>query len=57
MRSKVRWAGDMVRMDVDKLAKKVEEKIGKTSRMQEKGKQTAKMEGLRVVGYEKIGGG
>ena len=33
------------------------ERGGKTSRMQEKGKRTAKMEGLRVVGYEKIGGG
>ena len=29
----------------------------KTSRMQEKGKRTAKMEGMAVVGYEKIGGG
>ena len=57
MRSKVIWAGDMVRMDADKLVKRVEEIGGKTSRMQEKGKRTAKIEGLRVVGYEKIGGG
>ena len=57
MRSKVIWAGHMVRMDADKLVKRVEERGGKTSRMPEKGKRTAKMEGLRVVGYEKIGGG
>ena len=57
MRSKVRWEGDMVRMDADKLAKRVEERGGKTSRMQENGKRTAKMEGLREVGYEMIGGG
>ena len=47
----------MVRMDADKLAKRVEERGGKTSRMQENGKRTAKMEGLRKVGYEMIGGG
>ena len=57
MRSKVRWAGHMVRMDADKLVKREEERGGKTSRMLEKGKRTAKMEGLREVGYEKIGGG
>ena len=57
MRSTVRWEGDMVRMDADKLAKRVEDRDGKTSRMQEKGKRTAKMEGLREVGYKKIGGG
>ena len=45
----------MVRMDADKLVKRVEERGRKTSRMQEKGKWTAKMEGLREVGYEKIG--
>ena len=47
----------MVRMDADKQVKRVEERGGKTSRMQENGKRTAKMEGMRVVGYEKIGGG
>ena len=57
MRSKVIRAGHMVRMDADKLVKRVEERGRKTSRMQEKGKRTDKMEGLRVVGYEKIGGG
>ena len=34
----------------DKLVKRVEERGGKTSRMQEKGKRTAKMGGLRKVG-------
>ena len=57
MRSKVIWAGHMVRMDADKLVKRVEERGGKTSKMQEKGKRTAEMEGLREAGYEKIGGG
>ena len=47
----------MVRMDADKLTKRVEDRDEKTSRMQEKWKRTAKMEGLREVGYEKIGGG
>ena len=47
----------MVRMDADKLAKRVEDRDEQTSRMQEKWKRTAKMEGLREVGYEKIGGG
>ena len=46
----------MVRMDADKIVKRVEERGGKTSRMQEKGKRTAKIEGRRAVGYEKIGG-
>ena len=39
VRSKVRWAGHMVRMDADILVKRVEEKGGKTSRMQEKGNE------------------
>ena len=56
VRSKVRWAGHMVRMDADILVKRVEEKGGKTSRMQEMGKRTTKIQGLREVGYEKIGG-
>ena len=56
VRSKVRWAGHMVRMDADILVKRVEEKGGKTSRMQEMGKRTTKIEGLREVGYEKIEG-
>ena len=56
VRSKVRWAGHMVSMDADILVKRVEEKGGKTSRMQEMGKRTTKIEGLPEVGYEKIGG-
>ena len=39
MRSKVKWAGHMVRMDADILVKGVEEKGEKTSRMQEKGNE------------------
>ena len=52
----MKWAGHMVRLDADILVKRVEEKGEKASRMQEKGKRTAKIEGLREVGYEKIGG-
>ena len=37
VRSNVKWAGHMVRMDADILVKRVEEKGEKTSRMQEKG--------------------
>ena len=47
-------AGHMVRMDAHILVKRFEEIGGKTSRMQEKEKRTAKIEGLREVGYEKI---
>ena len=54
MKSKVRMAGHMVRMDAHILVKRFEEISGKTSRMQEKEKRTAKIEGLREVGYEKI---
>ena len=50
----MRWAGHLVRMDASKLA---ESRGGKTSRMQEKGKATAEMGGLREEGHEKIGGG
>ena len=39
MRSKLKWAGHMVRMDADILVKRVEEKGEKTSRMQEKGNE------------------
>ena len=56
VRSKVKWAGHMVRMDADILVKRVEEKGEKTSRMQEKGNEHAKIEGLREVGFEKIRG-
>ena len=56
VRSKVRMAGHMVKMDADILVKRLEEIGGKTSRMQEKGKRTANIERLREVGYEKIGG-
>ena len=37
VRSKVRMAGHMVRMDADILVKRLEEVVGKTSRMQRKG--------------------
>ena len=50
----MRWAGHLVRMDANKLATRAE--VGKTSRMQEKGKATAEMGGLREEGHEKIGG-
>ena len=39
VRSNVKWAGHMVRMDADILVKRVEEKGEKTSRMQEKGNE------------------
>ena len=39
VRSKVKWAGHMVRMDADILVKRVEEKGEKTSRRQEKGNE------------------
>ena len=39
MRSKLKWAGHMVSMDADILVKRVEEKVEKTSRMQEKGNE------------------
>ena len=39
VRSKVKWAGHMVRMDADTLVKRMEEKVEKTSRMQEKGNE------------------
>ena len=39
VRSKVKWAGHIVRMDTDILVKRVEEKGEKTSRMQEKGNE------------------
>ena len=54
VRSKVKWAGHMVRMDADTLVKRMEEKGEKTSGCK-KGERTAKIEGLREVGYEKIG--
>ena len=56
MRSKLKWAGHMVRMDVDILVKRVEEKGEKNIKDARKGERTAKIEGLREVGYEKIGG-
>ena len=51
-RSRMRWAGHLLRMDASKLAKRAE--VKKTSRTQEKGKATAEMGGLREEGYEKI---
>ena len=56
VRSNVKWAGHMVRMDADILVKRVEEKGEKNIKDARKGERTAKIEGLREVGYEKIGG-
>ena len=56
VRSKMKWPGHMVRMDADILVKRVEEKGKKNIKDARKGEQTAKIEGLREVGYEKIGG-
>ena len=56
VRSKVKWAGHMERMDADILVKRVEEKGEKNIKDASKGERTAKIEGLREVGYEKIGG-
>ena len=56
VRSNVKWAGHMVRMDADILVKRVEEKGKKNIKDARKGERTAKIEGLREVGYEKIGG-
>ena len=39
VRSKMKWAGHMVRLDADILVKRVEEKVEKASRMQEKGNE------------------
>ena len=39
VRSKLKWAGHMIRLDADILVKGVEEKVEKTSRMQEKGNE------------------
>ena len=55
VRSRMRRAGHLVRMDASKLAKRAE--VEKTSRTQEKGKATAEMGGMREEGHEKIGGG
>ena len=54
--SKVKWVGHMVRMDEDILEKRLEEKGEKNIKDARKGERTAKIEGLREVGYEKIGG-
>ena len=56
VRSKLKLAGHMARMDADILVKRVEEKGEKNIKDARKGEQTAKIEGLREVGYEKIGG-
>ena len=56
VRSKMKWPGHMVRMDADILVKRVEEKVEKNIKDARKGERTAKIEGLREVGYEKIGG-
>ena len=47
VRSKVKWAGHMVRMDADTLVKRMEEKGGKKNKDARKGERTAKIEGLR----------
>ena len=39
VKSNVKWAAHMVRMDADILVKRVEEKVEKTSRLQEKGNE------------------
>ena len=46
VRSRMRWAGHFVRMDASK-----ENRGGKTSKKQEKGKTTAEMGGLRAEGH------
>ena len=56
VRSKVKWAGHMVRMDADTLLKRMEEKGEKTSRMQEKGNEQQRSKDCVRWGYEKIGG-
>ena len=56
MRSKLKWAGHVVSMNADILVKRVEEKVEKTFKDARKGERTAKIVGLREVGYEKIGG-
>ena len=43
-------------LDADILVKRVEEKGEKNIKDARKGERTAKIEGLREVGYEKIGG-
>ena len=55
VRSKVKLAGHMVRMHADTLVKRMEEKGEKNIKDARKGERTAKIEGLRDVGYEKIG--
>ena len=52
VRSRLIWAGHLVRMDASK-----ESRGGNTTRTQEKRKAIAEMEGLREEGHEKIGGG
>ena len=48
VRSRMRWAGHLVRMDAGKLAKRAEVKMGRPQlRWEDCGKE----------GYEKIGGG
>ena len=54
VRSRMRLAGHLLRMDAGKLAKRAE--VEKTSRTEEKGKATAEIGELREEGYEKIGG-
>ena len=55
VRSRMRWAGHLVRMDAGKLAKRAE--VEKHNKMQEKEKATAEMGGLHEEGHEKIRGG
>ena len=50
MRSRIRWAGHLVRMGAGKPVKRAE-----VEKHQEKGKATAEMGGLREEGNEKIG--
>ena len=53
VRSRMRWAGHLVRMDAGKLAKRADVEKHKGRR---KMGRPAEMGGLRVEGHEKIGG-
>ena len=60
VRSRMRWAGHLVRMDASKLAKRAE--VEKHQGRRKRGSSppisaTAEMGGLREEGHEKIGGG
>ena len=54
VRSRMRWAGHLIRMVASSLAKRAEVDTSKT---QENGKALTEMGGLREEGHEKIGRG